>query len=353
MNNIMRHLLSLPEQASTFARHVDGLHYIVATTTVVFSILALGAAFLFALKYRARRANQSTPVVVPSFKFELTIIVLPSVIFLAWFLIGFRDYVWMNTPPKDAMDVYVMAKKWMWKFAHPEGPNEVSVLHVPKGRPVRLLMTSRDVIHSFYVPDFRIKMDVLPGRYTQAWFEATKTGRFQVLCAEYCGTLHSGMWAEVEVMEPEAYEEWITMQKRGLQSARDVGDIPSDAVLARGSLIENGRRLANVHGCLKCHSTDGSPHVGPTWVNMWGRKTTLQDGTTLVVDEGYMTESMMDPGAKVVAGFANVMPVYRGKLPAPDAAAIVEYIRSLTDATTNAQPPPAVTLPPTAQGATP
>ena len=216
MNELMRTILWLPEQASTFAKSVDQLHYFVITVTMVSSLAVGLLAFGFFFKYRQVRPNQSTPVVIPSVKFELAVVTVPLFFFLAWFVQGYRDYVWYATPPRDTMDVYVMGKKWMWKFAFPEGPNAVGTLHVPANRPVRLLLTSRDVIHSFYVPDFRIKMDALPGRYTETWFEATKTGRYQVLCAEYCGTWHSQMWGEIVVMPPAEFDSWLAQQKAGL-----------------------------------------------------------------------------------------------------------------------------------------
>ncbi len=191
----LRRLLWLPEQASTFAVSVDRLHYFVIITTMVMSGVTGALAFYFFFRYRRVSENQTTPAVHPTVGFEVAAVSVPLVVFLAWFVIGFGDYVKLANPPPDAMDVYVMAKQWMWKFAYPDGPNTIGVLHVPANRPVRLLLTSRDVIHSFFVPAFRLKQDVLPGRYTETWFQATKPGRYQVLCAEYCGTQHCKMWA--------------------------------------------------------------------------------------------------------------------------------------------------------------
>jgi cytochrome c oxidase subunit 2 len=228
------------------------------------------------------------------------------------------------------MDVYVTAKKWMWHFALPDGPNANATLTVPAHRPVRLLMTSRDVIHSFYVPDFRIKQDVVPGRYTETWFEATKPGRYRIYCTEYCGTWHSQMLGEVVVMEPAAYDQWLAQRRQGLAGRTDVsGGAEFGHETFRGDLVTHGRRLASVYGCFKCHSLDGQPHIGPTWVDLYRRKTLLANGQTIVADEGYLTESMMDPYTKVVKGFAQVMPSYRGRLTAPEAAALVEFIKSL------------------------
>ncbi len=327
MNEIMRTILWLPEQASTFAKQVDELHYFVITVTMVSSVAVGLLAFGFFFKYRQLRPRQSTPAVIPSVRFELAVVVVPLVFFLAWFVQGYRDYVWYTTPPKDTMDVYVMAKKWMWKFAYPDGPNAVGTLHVPANRPVRLLLTSRDVIHSFFVPDFRIKMDALPGRYTETWFEATKPGRYQVLCAEYCGTWHSQMWGEIVVMPPAEYDAWMLHQRAGLVERVDTGG--DDGPGFHGTLVEYGKKVAMAQGCLKCHSLDGDPHIGPTWLDLYRRLETLETGETVIADEAYLTDSMIDPRAKIVKGYKPVMPTYRGKLAAPDAAALVEFIKSL------------------------
>jgi cytochrome c oxidase subunit 2 len=327
MNELMRSLLWLPEQASTFAVKVDHLHYFIITVTMLSSTLIGLLAFVFFFKYRQRRANQSTPIVEPSVRFELTVITIPLIFFLVWFVQGFRDFVWYTTPPKNTTDVYVMGKKWMWKFAYPDGPNAIGTLHVPADRPVRLLITSRDVIHSFYVPDFRVKMDALPGRYTEVWFEATKPGRYQILCAEYCGTWHSQMWGEVVVMPPAAFDDWMTQQKTGLANRIDSGG--DDGPGFHGTLVEYGKRVAMAQGCLKCHSLTGEPHIGPTWLDLYRRRETLETGETIIADEGYLTDSMIDPRAKIVKGYKPVMPTFRGKLTAPDAAALVEFIKSL------------------------
>jgi cytochrome c oxidase subunit II len=327
MNDLMRRMLWLPEQASTFAKPVDYLHYFVITVTMIVSIAVGLLAFFFFFKYRERRKRQSTPMVIPSVKFEVVVIGVPLFFFLLWFVQGFKDYIWYTSPPKNTMDVYVMGKKWMWKFAYPDGPNAIGTLHVPANRPVRLLMTSRDVIHSFFIPDFRVKQDVLPGRYTELWFEATTPGRYQILCTEYCGTWHSQMWGEVVVMPGPEFDSWLAEQKAGLSDRVDSGG--DDGPSFRGTLVEYGKRIAMAQGCLKCHSLDGSQHIGPTWLDMYLRKETLENGETVVADEAYMTNSMIDPRAKIVKGYKPVMPTYKGKLAAPEAAALVEFIKSL------------------------
>ena len=324
MNDLMRRLLWLPDQASTFAPSVDHLHYFVITVTMLASLATGLLAFGFFFKYRERSPEQSTPIIVPSVKFELGVIVVPLVFFL-----GYREFVRQQTPPSDAMDVYVMGKKWMWKFAYPDGPNAINVLRVPAGRNVRLLMTSRDVIHSFYVPEFRIKKDVLPGRYTDQWFNATTPGRYQILCAEYCGAGHSIMRGEVIVLKPQDYEDWLASQRRGLVAQQDGQPTSLDFAPPLGNLVDQGRRVAGEQGCLKCHSTDGTRHIGPSWLDLYQRREKLTDGSTVVADEAYLTKSMMDPAADVVEGFQPVMPSFQGKIAGPEVAALVEYIKSL------------------------
>ncbi|HEX3905722.1 MAG TPA: cytochrome c oxidase subunit II [Polyangia bacterium] len=327
--DLMRKLLWLPDPSATFAVRVDQLHFFVIIVTMIASVLTGLLAFVFFFKYRERRPRQSTPLVVPSVKFEIVVIGVPLFFFLAWFVQGYQDYVWYTTPPENAMDVYVMAKKWMWKFSYGgEGPNAIATLHVPANRPVRLLMTSRDVIHSFFVPDFRIKQDVIPGRYTETWFEATKPGHYQILCTQYCGTWHSQMWGEVVVMAGPEFDQWLLNQRKGLLSGRvDSGGDEGPAF--HGSIVEYGKQVAMAQGCVKCHSLDGEPHIGPTWLDLYDKKETLDNGETVIADEAYLTDSMIDPRGKIVKGFKPVMPTYKGRLAAPDAAALVEFIKSL------------------------
>ena len=331
MNELMRKMLFLPEQASTMAYAVDRLHYFVITTTMIVSTLIGVAAVGFYVKYRWKgRIGAKGEPVYTTFLGETLIIGVPAFFFLLWFAIGYRDFIRLQTPPAESMDVYVMGKQWMWKFAYPDGPNGVNVLRVPANRPVRLLMTSRDVIHSFFVPAFRIKQDVLPGRYTETWFEATMPGRYPVFCAEMCGTGHSTMRAEVVVMAPADFDKWFTEQRQQTRPRQKDGTKTlAEERDPHATMIEMGRKLAESAGCCKCHSTDGSPHIGPTWLDMYMRKETLQGGAIQIADEAYITESMMDPKAKQVQGYQLVMPSYHGRLEGPESAAIVEYIKSL------------------------
>lgn len=343
MNELLRKLLFLPPQVSTLARDVDYLHYFVMIVTMVMSVLIGSLAVYYMVKYRRKKEHEHTPWIEAPFWAEVIFVSVPLVFFLLWFRIGYGQFIQFQNPPKDALDIYVMGKKWMWKFAYPEGPNGLSTVRVPAGRPVRLLMTSRDVIHSFFVPALRAKQDVLPGRYTQLWFKADLPGVYPVFCTEYCGTGHSIMRAEIIVMEPDAYEKWIADQ-RGRVAQADTR--PAEAGREQKvDLVEEGRRVAAEQGCLKCHTVDGSPHIGPTWLDMYGRREKLASGKTIVVDDAYITESMMNPRADVVAGYPTVMPSFQGKISSVDTAAVVEYIRSLRSYTDEEAPSKPAFLP--------
>ena len=330
MNEFLRKLLFLPDQASTFARDLDHLHFFVIITTVLMSTGVGLTAIFFFVRYRRRSETQTTPHIEPPLWMEGLFFGIPLSFFLLWFFIGFHQFVRQQTPPSDAMDVYVMGKKWMWKFAYPDGPNAINVLRVPAGRNVRLLMTSRDVIHSFYVPEFRIKKDVLPGRYTDQWFNAIAPGRYQILCAEYCGAGHSIMRGEVIVMKPQDYEDWLALARRGALAAKQDGaPTAQEETPPLGNLVEQGKRVSAEQGCLKCHSVDGTRHIGPTWLDLYHRRERLSTGAFIDADEAYLTRSMMEPAVEIVDGYQPVMPSYEGKLTGPEVASLVEYIKSL------------------------
>jgi len=339
LNDLLRRILFLPEQGSDFARSVDHLHFFVWSVSMLGALTTLAVGLVFVLRYRRKTALQATPHVEPKPIHEAMLIGGPLVLFLTWFAIGYSQYVTLQTPPRDAIDVYVQGKKWMWKFAYPGGPNATDVLRVPAGRPVRLLLTSRDVIHSFYVPALRLKQDALPGRYTQTWFNA-EPGRYPIFCAEYCGIGHSAMLGELVVMPAAEFDAWLEQQRRSNQAAaQDQQPVASEDIDVRGSLVEQGRRIAAMQGCFKCHSVDGSQHIGPTWLDVYNRKVKLENGRSLVADEAYLTRSMMEPNAEVVAGYKPVMPTFQGKLSGPEAAAIVEFIKSLRTDAPSAEPP--------------
>jgi cytochrome c oxidase subunit 2 len=322
-------MLFLPPEASAASSGVDHLHFFVILTTITVSSVAGMLAVYFMAHYRRRRAHQPTPHIEAPAWLEATFLVVPLSFFLVWFRIGFGQFVTATSPPPDAMDVYVTGKQWMWKFAYPDGPNGLDVLRVPAGRPVRLLLTSRDVIHGFFVPAFRMKQDALPGRYTQTWFEATLPGTYPVYCTQYCGVSHSRMRAAIEVVPGDEFDRWREEERRGRSRQRDTPLGDADERPRNSDMITVGRQLAASQGCLKCHSIDGSAHIGPTFVDLYRANVELADGTSLIADEAYLTESMMDPRAKQVRGFALIMPSYADRLGPGETAALVEYIRSL------------------------
>jgi cytochrome c oxidase subunit II len=227
------------------------------------------------------------------------------VIFFWGAIVFFKE----RTPPRDATEVYVVAKQWMWKIEHAEGQREINELHVPVGRDVKLIMTSQDVIHSFYIPAFRIKQDVLPGRYTVQWFRATKPGTYHLFCAEYCGTQHSGMVGDIVVMEPAQYESWINGGSTGPLSA-------------------SGEKTFAELGCPTCHRDDGQGR-GPSLAGVFGKPVLLMGGRTVTADENYIRESILDPGAKIVNGYAPVMPTFQGLVSEEQLNGLVAYVKSL------------------------
>ncbi|MEO8845083.1 MAG: cytochrome c oxidase subunit II [Kofleriaceae bacterium] len=322
MNELLRRLLNLPPQASSVARGIDTLHYVVILTTFIGVALVAAVTLVFIVRYRRRSSPAVlTPRVVPPLWLELGVAGALLAMFCSWWVIGFGQYRELQTPPANAMPIYVTAKQWMWKFAYPGGPTSTDALVVPVGTPVKLVMTSRDVLHGFYVPAFRIKQDVVPGHATTTWFEATTVGTYDIMCTQYCGTRHSLMRAQVVVLAPADFARWLeaALGPLALPGAKGEGQ----------GLAERGRTVAAEHGCLRCHSIDGTPFIGPSWANSFGHRRALAGGGDVLIDEAYLTESMMDPNAKIAAGFAAVMPSYQGLLTPADTAALLEYIRSL------------------------
>lgn len=342
MNELLRRMLALPEQASTIARDIDALHYFVIITTMIGALAVALFTLYFIVRYRDRRRPSERPGAPPHVHFpsrhtkwfELAAAGGLLALFVLWWVIGFRQFVRLAEPPPDSMTIYVTGKQWMWSFAYPEGGGSEGVLYVPTRRPVKLVMTSRDVIHSFYVPAFRVKKDVLPGRSTTVWFQVDRPGRYPLYCAEYCGMGHSTMRAEVVALDGAEYRRTI----EDLTPIRIAGPVekepswPGEAAPAEPlSLAAMGEQVAATSGCLRCHTVDGTPHIGPTWAGLYGAEIPLQNGRRVVADEAYLTRSMMDPVAEVHLGFPPVMPTYQGVLAAPQIGAIVEYIRTLRD----------------------
>lgn len=328
MNELLRAALRLPPQASQAARDLDHLHFAVILTTLAGAAAVGALSAYYVVRYRRRGVAPATPDVETTWRVEGPLVAATLALFLSFWAVGYRQYLAANAPPEGAMDVYVTAKQWMWKFSRADGSRSAGDLVVPAGRPVRLVMTSRDVIHSFYVPALRLKQDVLPGRYVTAWFVADRPGEYEVLCAEYCGVDHSRMRARLVVLSPDDYASWLSREGHSDLGGED--------------LARRGREVAARRQCFACHTADGQPHVGPTWRGLFGSERTLSDGARVTADAAYLTRSMMEPQAQMVAGYQPLMPSYLGVLDAGEAAALVEYIRSLRDH----GEPSAVRLPP-------
>jgi cytochrome c oxidase subunit 2 len=299
-----------PVAASSHSLAVDLLYIFLvvlsaATTLAIFAVIAV-----FSMKYRRRHGREATPI-HGSLLLEIGWSVIPLGIFFVIFVWGAVIFFDLRTPPQDATEIYVVAKQWMWKLQHVEGQRELNELHVPVGKDIKLIMTSQDVIHSFYVPAFRVKQDVIPGRYTTMWFRATRPGTYHLFCAQYCGTQHSGMIGDVVVMETAEYQTWLS------------GGGPT------GSLAQNGQALFQQLGCSTCHRFDVQGR-GPNLTGVFGKPVLLEDGRTVVADENYVRESILVPAAKVVSGFKPVMPSFQGQVSEEQLTSLVEYVKSLS-----------------------
>ena len=300
-----------PEQASTVARKVDALYYFLVTVSAFFAILIAILVIYFAVKYRRRSDSERPHPVAGSIKLELAWTIIPLAIAMVMFFWGAALFFALSRPPEGAMEIYAVGKQWMWKFQHLDGQSEINELHVPVGRPVRLTMASEDVIHSFFVPAFRTKSDVLPGRLTTAWFEATRPGRYHLFCAEYCGTKHSGMIGWVIAMDPVEYQTWL------------------GGGAVSGSLADAGQRLFQQHACNTCHRPDSLAR-GPNLEGLFGKPVRLATGQTVLADESYLRESIVAPNAKLVEGFQPLMPTYQGLISEEGILQLIAYIKSLS-----------------------
>ncbi|MGE5468700.1 MAG: cytochrome c oxidase subunit II [Ignavibacteria bacterium] len=299
----------LPPAASTMAARIDLVFLYLFVTT---GIVALGvAATLVAFSIRYRRSAKVDRTNPPAGErvLEIAWIAVPLAIFLTMFIWAAREYVGNYRVPAAAMPVFVVGKQWMWKLEHENGRREIDELHVPVGQPMRLVMTSQDAIHSFFVPAFRIKQDVVPGRYTTIWFEATQAGEYPLFCAEYCGAQHSGMRGRIVAMAPADFARWL-----------EQGAIA-------GGMAGRGFELFRRYGCSGCHAADSSVHA-PDLDGLIGRVVHLSDGRSIIADEAYVRDSVLLPRKDVVAGFAPIMPSFAGQIGEEDLMAIIEYIRS-------------------------
>jgi cytochrome c oxidase subunit 2 len=301
-----------PEQASDMAGRVDALALFLLGVCGFFLLLILALIVVFAVKYRRRSEDEVPAATVTHPSLEITWMVVPLGLLMVMFVWGARLFADMKRPPgpdAGALEIHVVGKQWMWKVQHPGGQREIDELHLPVGRPVKLVMTSQDVIHSFGLPAMRIKQDVLPGAYSSQWFTPTRTGEYPIYCQEYCGTSHANMIGRVVVMAADQYEAWL--------AGRAADEPPA----------ESGARLFVSLGCGKCHG-----QVAPTLAGLYGRRETLEDGSQVVADEEYLRESILNPPAKVVRGYPRWMPSYRGQLSDEQVMDLVAYVKSLGSA---------------------
>jgi len=299
-----------PDQASTLAGDVDALYFFALGVAAFFSLLIAVSILVLAVRYRRRGPDQVGVPERANFLLEIAWSVIPLAILLFLFFWGARVYFDLSRPPGDAVEYFAVGKQWMWKFQHPEGNREINELHVPVGTPIKLTMTSEDVIHSFFVPDFRVKADVLPGRYTTVWFEATKPGRFQLFCAEYCGAEHSRMIGRIVAMEPHAYQAWLTSGNAGQ------------------TVLASGEELFAALACNTCHRADTNVRA-PLLTGLPGSEVRLLDGSVTLADDSYLRESILRPAERIVAGYQPVMPTYQGQVSEEQLLQLIAYIKTL------------------------
>jgi cytochrome c oxidase subunit II len=316
-----------PQRASVQAGQVDAIYFFMVAVTAFFAFLIAGLIVFFAFRYRRRHRDEIGVPIHGSLALELTWTIIPFFIVMGMFAWGAKVFFDLYRVPAGAMEIFVVGKQWMWKIQHMGGQSEINELHVPIGRPVKLIMGSEDVIHSFYIPAFRVKSDVIPGRYTTLWFEATQPGTYHLFCAEYCGTKHSGMIGSVIAMEPAEYQAWL------------------DGGRATGTPVELGAQLYQDLGCATCHDP-GPMQRGPSMQGLYGSMVQLQDGSTVLADEAYIRESIVNPQARIRAGFQPIMPTFQGLVSEEQLLQLIAYIRSLADDGAPAAPAaPAVAAP--------
>jgi len=299
-----------PEQASAMAPRVDALFFVLVGVSVFFATLISLAIVVFAFRYRRRSANERPAEISGDLRLEVLWTVIPLLFTLVMFAWGAKLYFETYTPPRNALEIHVVAKQWMWKAQHPEGRSEIDELHVPRGRAIKLLLTSQDVIHDFFVPAFRIKTDVLPGRYMMVWFQPSRAGVYRLFCAEYCGTQHSGMLGHIVVMAPSEYQKWL-------------GSGPGEDTVAGA-----GARLFQSLGCAACHGEKNTER-GPALAGLFGTRVRLRDGKAALADENYLRESIVNPQAKVIAGYQPIMPTFKGLVSEEGILQIISYLKSL------------------------
>ncbi len=306
----MGNWMFMPPQGSTLAAEVDALYLVLVAISAFFSVLIAVLVVYLGLRYRRKTEHQVGVHIHGSTPLEILWSAVPLAIMLGAFAWGAVLFFKISRPPAHAVEYFAVGKQWMWKFQHPDGTREINMLHVPVGTAIKLTMTSEDVIHDLFVPGFRVKMDVLPGRYTTVWFEATRVGNYHLFCAEYCGAEHSRMGGWVVVQEPEDYERWLS------------GERGSDNRLA------GPEDLYKRYACESCHRFDSTARA-PQLAGLFGREVRLKDGKTVMADENYILESILQPNEKVVAGYQPIMPTFQGQMSQEEAHSLVRYIRGL------------------------
>ncbi len=306
--------LWLPPGNSTIAGEVDPLFdFILYASVIMFIIVVAGMAY-FSWRYRRRKTDGLVTGATHNTALEIIWTAIPTILILIVFVWGFKTFMRMHVAPKDAIEVKLTAQKWFWTFDYPSGANSVNELMVPVDKPIKLLMSSKDVIHSFFVPNFRVKMDVLPNRYTVAWFEATKVGDYDLFCTEFCGKGHSEMRGTIKVVSEREYNAW---QEASSGSGEGM------------TLEEFGAKLYKSKACVTCHTLDGNKLVGPSFKGKFGTMEHLTDGQQVLIDENYMRESILLPKAKIVSGFEPVMPTYQGILKDRQIDALIAYLKTI------------------------
>ncbi len=303
----------MPVKASTIAGSVDAVYYLILACAVFSFLLLMGGMTYFIIKYRRRTDNDKTPHITHNYLAEFLWSFIPFVLFMIIFYVGWKVYQVQRTFPKDALQIEVVGKKWAWQVNYKEGFSLVNELYVPVNRAVVINLTSDDVLHSFYIPSFRVKQDAVPGKRSRLWFEATHIGEFHIFCTEYCGTQHSTMMGKVHVLEADEYSEW-------LEEASNVTSLTD---------VQKGEKLYKTQVCFTCHSTDGSKVLGPSFKGLWGKTEILESGKTVVVDEAYIKESILNPLKELVKGYPPSMPSYQGRITDIQIQQIIEYIKTI------------------------
>lgn len=325
MNSPLVEIISNP-LAAVSAEKYEGLWTFLLIWGVINFVISIGAGFYFVVKYRRKREGETTPAIHGNYLVEFLSIFFTSVFVAVIFIWGWNDYKEFRTAKLNEYEINVLGQQWSWQIQYANGKSLVNELYVPRGRPVHLIMTSKDVLHSFYIPAFRVKQDTVPGQYTSLRFHATKTGTFDLFCAEYCGTTHSGMIGKVHVVEPEEFQAFLdgTFKAKPVLAGKD-----GKPMAAPKTMAEVGAVLYKTKTCNTCHSVDGSRLVGPSFKGLFGRPSELASGAQVQVDENYIRESLMDPMKKLVKGYPPQMPTFRGMISDEEVNQLIAYIKSL------------------------